>query len=486
LAGAAIGASRFTAISYAKIAGANDKIRVGVIGFNGRGNAHIDAWRSIDGVELVALCEADEAVLNRGYSRVMKNEPATRPAASAPNVAAPRISKYRDVRKLLDDKEIDAISIATPNHWHSLMTVWGCQAGKDVYVEKPVSHDVWEGRQSVAAARKYSRIVQTGTQNRSNSAIAAAIDFLQKGNLGKIILGRALVYNRRGSIGKVAATPPVPAGIDLDLWCGPSPLEAPHREHFHYDWHWFWQTGNGEIGNNAIHEIDIVRWAMKNTELSSSVISVGGRFGYVDDAQTPNTQFAVHRFADRSLMVMEIRGLPSKPNSPKQDTYKGQDVGFVIECENGYLSGAAAYDNKDKLIQNFGGKEAKNTMQQDHFANFIEAVRSRKPADLHADIEQGHLSSALCHTPNISYRLGKPKAPDEIAAAVKNDPAASDALARLEEHLAINEVDVKLDMATLGMPLKMDPKTERFPDNPAANTMLKRVYRPPFVLPDEV
>jgi predicted dehydrogenase len=482
---AALGLTRFTALSYGKIVGSNDKIRMGVIGFNGRGNSHIDAWRRIKGVELVAICDADETVLNKGYDRIMKAAPAAAKAAE-PKAEAPRVEKYHDLRKLLDNKDIDGISTATPNHWHSLITVWGCQAGKDVYVEKPVSHDVWEGRKSVEAARKYSRIVQTGTQNRSNVAVHDAVEWVKAGNLGKIQIGRALVYNRRGSIGQVSATPPIPQGVNLDLWCGPSPLEAPHRKNFHYDWHWFWQTGNGEIGNNSIHEIDIVRWALGKQTLSPSVISVGGRFGYTDDAETPNTQFAIHNYGD-VLMVMEIRGLPAKAGIAKLDTYRTQSIGWVIECENGYLAGTTAYDKDDKMIRKFEADgEAKKRMQQDHFANFIDAVRSRKVADLHADIEQGHLSSALCHTPNISYRLGRKADPEAIREAVKADPAALDAFERVKTHLAANEVDISMDKAILGVPLKMDPKTEQFIDNPEANAMLKRVYRAPFVLPDSV
>ena len=484
-AAASSSVSRFTTLSYGKIIGSNSNIRVGVIGFNGRGNAHIDAFRRIDGVDLVALCDADETVLEKGYARLMKAQPVGNAGNDTPAVK-PRIEKYNDLRKLLDDKNIDAISTATPNHWHSLITVWGCQAGKDVYVEKPVSHDIWEGRQSVEAARKYSRIVQAGTQNRSNPAVKEAVEWVQKGNLGKILIGRAVIYNRRSTIGKVAATPAIPKGVDLDLWCGPSPLEAPHRKNFHYDWHWFWQTGNGEIANNGIHEIDIVRWAMDKHTLSSNILSVGGRFGYDDDGQTPNTQFAIHNYGD-ALMIMEVRGLPTKPGSPKVDNYKDQGVGWVIECENGYLAGTVAYDKKDEVIRKFDdGDAGKKRMQQDHFTNFIEAVRSRKSSDLHAEIEEGHLSTSLCHTPNISYLLGKKSDPESIKDAVKTDRAALDTFERFAAHLAVNEVDLSMDKAVLGVPLKMDPKTERFIDNEAANGLLKRVYRSPFVVPERV
>jgi predicted dehydrogenase len=482
---AAAAVSRFSALSYGKIVGSNGNIRVGVIGFNGRGNAHIDAYRKIDGVELVALCDADETVLEKGYARVTKGQSLRAPEPE-PTASAPRIQKYNDLRKLLDNKDVDVISTATPNHWHSLITVWSCQAGKDVYVEKPVSHDIWEGRKSVEAARKYSRIVQAGTQNRSNPVVREAVEWVKKGNLGKILIGRAVIYNRRSSIGKVAAAPAIPPGVNLDLWCGPSPLEAPRREHFHYDWHWFWETGNGEIANNGVHEIDIVRWAMDKNTLSNNVLSVGGRFGYDDDGQTPNTQFAIHDYGD-SLMIMEVRGLPSKPGNPKVDTYKTQGVGWVLECENGYLAGTTAYDKKDVAIRKFEADgEGKKRMQQDHFANFIDAVRSRKASDLHADIEDGHLSTSLCHMPNISYRLGRKCDPEAIKAAVKSDPAALETFERFAQHLASNEIDLSIDKAVLGLPLTMDPKTERFIDNEAGNRMLKRVYRAAFRVPESV
>jgi predicted dehydrogenase len=490
-AAAAIGVSRFSALSYGQIAGSNEAIRVGVIGFNGRGNTHINAYLRMKDVRLVGLCDADEAVLNKGYARVMQGNPKGAAADGAASAARPqRIDKYGDLRKLIDNKAIDVISTATPNHWHSLITVWGCQAGKDVYVEKPISHNVWEGRQAVLAARKYNRIVQAGTQARSNVACQESIAWMKAGNLGKVTIAYGLNYKRRGSIGKVAATPPVPQSINLDLWCGPSPLEAPRRQRFHYDWHWVWPTGNGDIGNTGIHQMDVARWAIGKRELSSTILSVGGRFGYDDDGQTPNTQFAMHNFGD-ILLIFDVRGLPTKPGSAKMDTYKGLTTGQVIHCENGYLAsttqtGTIAYDKKDVLIRKFASQESRGTVEFDHFDNFIAAVRSRKVADLHADIEEGHLSSALCHTANVSYLLGRQADPQAIREAVKSDPSALDTFEKFKAHLAINEIDISMDKAILGMPLKMDPKTERFIDNEAANAMLKRVYRAPFVVPETV
>ena len=507
---AALGLSKFTALSYGSIVGSNEAVRMGVIGFNGRGISHIGAWSNIKGVRLVALCDADSAVLEKTYAKAMKGDfinrkvsPTTHPT-TAPSLGAEvktepapkvgKIEKYGDLRKLLDNKDIDAVSTATPNHWHSLVTVWACQAGKDVYVEKPISHEIWEGRQSVLAARKYNRIVQAGTQSRSSQTLRKAIDWLHAGNLGKIQVAHGLCYKRRGSIGLVTEAElakTVPATVDLDLWCGPSPKEIPHRKHLHYDWHWFWQTGNGDIGNQGIHQMDVARWALGKHELSSRILSVGGRFGYEDDGETPNTQFAIHDFGDQ-LLIFEVQGLPSKPGSPKMGNLKGQGIGHVVYCEGGYLAGTVAYDKDGKEVKDFSDKSVKvdkngvpeEKFEGDHFANFIKGVRSRKIADLHADIEEGHLSSALCHTSNISYRLGHKADPNAIREAVKSDPQTLDTFERFKAHLAINEVDISMDKAVLGVPLKMDIKAERFVDNDEANQMLRRDYRAPFVVPE--
>ena len=505
-AAAAVGLSRFTAKSYGQIIGSNEDIRIGVIGFNGRGKSHIDAWSRLKGVRLTALCDADEKVLNKRYDEVMRGDsihksksPTTQPTALSsksssqpttfPSVAQGPVEKYSDLRKLLDNKDIDAISTATPNHWHALITVWGCQAGKDVYVEKPTCHNVWEGRQAVEAARKYNRIVQAGTQSRSSHTLKNAIDWIQAGNLGKINVAHGLCYKRRGSIGKVESTPPPPASVDLDLWCGPSPKEAPHRKQFHYDWHWFWQTGNGDIGNQGIHQMDVARWALGKDSVSPSILSVGGRFGYDDDGQTANTQFAIHDYGD-AMLIFEVQGLPKKPGSPKMGSFNGQSVGHVVFCDDGYLAGLVAYDNDHKEIKTFDAKSAKGSIEDrfegDHFANFIQAVRSRKTSDLHADIEKGYLSSALCHTSNISYRMGQKASPEAIREAVNSDSETLNTYERFKKHLAINKVDIALDKASLGVPLKMDVKTERFIGNDKANEMLTRQYRAPFVVPEHV
>jgi predicted dehydrogenase len=395
---------------------------------------------------------------------------------------------YTDLRKLLENPETDAVSIATPNHWHALAAIWAIQAGKDVYVEKPVSHEVWEGRQLVAAARHYQRIVQTGTQSRSSLAIAQAIRWLKEGNLGKIHCARALCYKRRRSIGKVDGPQPIPPSIDYNLWCGPAPNGPLRRQHLHYDWHWVWPTGNGDIGNQGIHQMDLARWILGETALSPRVLSLGGRLGYQDDGTTPNTQIALHDYPSAPL-IFEVRGLPADTTDQKMDTYHGASIAALAECEGGVL--VIPDDANSARVEDKDGKEIKSFPTcsdhgADHFANFIAAVRSRNPADLKADILEGHLSSALCHTANISYRLGHPRTPEEIRQAVKAEPGLADALGRMERHLAVNLVDLRKSPATLGEVLRMDPEKERFIGNGAANALLTRKYREPFVVPQRV
>jgi predicted dehydrogenase len=456
----------FPARLWAAAPGANGDIRVAVAGFGGRGKSHIGAFSNMRGVRLVALCDVDREILERQAEQFRKrNQP---------------IETCTDVRKLLDDKDIDVITTATPNHWHALITVWACQAGKDVYVEKPVSHNVWEGRQAVLAARRHGRIVQSGTQSRSNEALQEALAWVRAGNLGRINIARGLCYKRRQSIGKVEGPQPIPPSIDYELWCGPAPKGPLMRKRLHYDWHWVWPTGNGDLGNQGIHQMDVARWALGKPALPPKVLSIGGRLGYVDDGETANTQMVVHDYGD-VLLIFEVRGLPAKTGADAMDQYRGQGVGHVIECEGGYLAGTTAYDKDGKEVQKFRGKG-----EEDHFANFIKAVRSRKVEDLNADILEGHLSSALCHTGNISYRLGQEAQPDEIQATLKGDNAALETLARMEEHLAANGVDLKQSKLTIGPVLKMDPKKERFIGNNKANRLLTRNYRVPFVVPKKV
>src|SRR5580698_6204625 len=276
----------------------NEKLHVAMVGVNGRGMDHMH-WmlRPSSDVEIVAIVDVDEKV---GKSRVDFVE---KHAHKAP-------AYYRDLRKMLEDPSIDIVSIATPNHWHSLAAIWAIQAGKDVYVEKPVSHNVSEGRRLVQAARKHNRIVQAGMQSRSLSGAKAAIEFIRSGQIGDVKLARGLCYKNRGSIGP-AGNYEVPKSVDYNLWLGPAPEKPLTRKSLHYDWHWIWDYGNGDLGNQGIHEMDKARWGLNKAEMPKSVISIGGRFGYVDDGETANTQLCVFDYGDAEL-IFEVRGLPTQ------------------------------------------------------------------------------------------------------------------------------------------------------------------------------
>ncbi|MHC4571636.1 MAG: Gfo/Idh/MocA family oxidoreductase [Planctomycetota bacterium] len=464
------------ATAWSKVVGANDDIRVAVVGFRSQGAGHIERFHNLQGVRVVALCDADKAILDREVKKFKdRNE---------------KVDAYTDVRKLLDKKNIDAIVTATPNHWHSLLTIWACQAGKDVYVEKPVSHNIWEGRKMVEAARRYKRIVQTGTQKRSDEGVQEAFKYIQKGELGKIVVARGFCYKPRKSIGKVDGPQPIPESVDYDLWTGPAPLAPLMRKNLHYDWHWVWATGNGDIGNQGIHEMDLCRWALGQTKLAPRVMSIGGRFGYDDDAETANTQIAILDYEPAPL-IFEVRGLPKRRDDSAMDNYRGVRIGIVIECEHGYFAGGEgggwAYDNDGNKIKQFKGDGGSK-----HHANFIEAVRSRKVSDLNADIIEGHISSALCHMGNISHRIGQLSSPDEIKEAIKAEPQAAETFERFRKHLFANWVDISKTRAVLGPWLQMNPRKEKFIGDGRfgitqwANQLLTRRYREPFVVPEKV
>jgi len=461
---------RFFPALTARAGGANDEVRFAVVGFNQRGTSHIGGFSKIKGTRLVALCDVDRDVLDREVKKCQ--------------TSGNSVEGYSDVRKLLENPNIDVVTFATPNHWHSLGSIWAVQAGKDVYVEKPVSHNVWEGRQLVSAARKHGRLVQAGTQSRSRGDIREAIQWTQEGHIGKLLRARGLCYKRRPTIGKVSEPQPTPESVDYDLWCGPAPKEPLMRKKLHYDWHWVWPTGNGDLGNQGVHQVDVARWVLGEAALSPRVLSIGGRLGYDDDGTTPNTLIVFHDYPAAPL-IFEVRGLPSASDSTKMDKYRGASIGVVADFEGGSLvipdSGAVNIVDKD-------GAEIKKFSKgsRDHFGNFIEAVRSRKQSDLNADILEGHISSALCHTANISYRLGKKRTPEQIRGAIRSNKDMDETFGRMEQHLAANMVDLRKTPATIGAVLKMDPQAERFVGSRAANNLLTRKYRAPFVVPEKV
>ncbi len=457
--------------------GAAEDIRVAVIGCGsavgngGKGRYHIKNFLKMKGVRLVALCDPDEAHLNREIAGLSK--------------AGLKADGYRDFRKLLEKKDIDAVCIAAPNHWHSLMTIMAVQAGKDVYVEKPLSHNVWEGSKAVEAARKYKRLVQHGTQSRSETGTREAIEYIKAGNLGRILTVRGICYKPRNSIGKVTGPQKPPETVDMDLWTGPAPLKPLMRTNLHYDWHWFWDTGNGEIGNQGVHQMDLARWALGANSMPRRALSIGGRFGYEDDAETPNTQIVFFDY-EKAPLIFEVRGLSRQKGMTAMDYYRSTSIGFIVECEGGYFSGNNGgwfYDNKDNRIRQVKGGGAEN-----HPENFIEAVRSRRREDLKADVLDAHLSSALCHIGNISHRLGKDADIAAIMESIKGRKAFDETFERLQKHLAAHEIDLKKARPTLGALLELDPANERFTGDLAekANQMLTRDYRAPFVVPEKV
>jgi predicted dehydrogenase len=462
---------QFLGYSSAALAGAalaptaaaspNETLRIAVVGVRGRGLQHVEGLLAQKNLEIAAICDVNSNIIDKAM-KMIEAKQGKKPVF------------VQDFRKLVEDKSLDAVSIATSNHTHALLAIWGMQAGKHVYVEKPVSHNIWEGRKIVEAARKYGKICQTGTQSRSYKGFQEAIKFLQEGKLGKLKVARALCYNPRPSIGHTEDEA-VPAGIDYDLWLGPAPERPFNKTRFFYNWHWFWDYGNGDLGNQGVHQLDILRWGIGRNDLPKKVVAVGGRFGVQDDGETPNSMVVSWEWADGPQMIFELRGLETQP-------YKDVKVGCVFQCADGVLSfnraEATAFSKSGEVIQKFTG-------QGDHFANFLDAVRSNKPTDLAADIEQGHISAAICHLGNISYRLGGLYAMYKVRPFGDNEDAA-DTFDRFKDHMAANDVQPEQTQVTVGKTLTVDAKAERFVDDPEADKLLTREYRKPFVVPDKV
>jgi predicted dehydrogenase len=400
---------------------APDKIRIAVLGVNGRGKDHIAGFMNLPDAEVVTLCDPDSDLLEKRAT-----EFATR-YGKKPSTEA-------DMRKVFDNKNIDAVSVATPNHWHSLAAIWACQAGKDVYVEKPGSHSIWEGRKLVEAAHKYNRIVQHGVQLRSSEALQEAVAHLRKGVIGNVYMARGLVYRWRPSIGKKQPEA-APAGFNYDLWTGPAAVRPFSRSHVHYNWHWTWEYGNGDVGNQGTHETDMCMWGLGVDTLPSRVTSMGGKFLWDDDKETPEVITSTYLYPEQKKMIQfEVRHWMT-------NTEEGVGVGNIFYGSEGYML-VKGYDTYETYL---GQKREKGPARKaggDHYANFIKAVRSRKTSDQNGPVETAHLSSGLAHMGNIAYRLERQ--------------------------------------------LTFDPKTERFIGDKQANFLLKRKYRAPYVVPEKV
>jgi predicted dehydrogenase len=436
----------------------NDAIGVAILGCGIRGQQHAQELGRLSGCNILAVCDPDRDRVNSLADQVAQRGN-RRPKA------------VRDLRRIMDDPSVHAVFVATCNHWHALAAIWAMEAGKDVYVEKPVSHNIREGRRIVEVSRKTGRICQAGTQRRSNGPLAAAVAYIRQGKLGDVTLAKSIHYERRDSIGGPGKYP-IPPQVDYNLWAGPAPKSPLTRPRFHYDWHWFWETGNGELGNNNIHMVDVCRWGLGVTGLGRSVLSFGGRLGYVDAGQTPNTLVVIHEF-DGKTIIQETRGLKSEA------FFKKLAGGSIFYGTEGLIAESSLFDHDGNLVRTFTGTG------QNHFANFLKAVRNRKRADQTADILEGHQSTALCHAGNISYRVGRPATIHEIEeqfAAAKVHSVAMETIGRLRKHLSANAVNLEKTPLTLGARLHVDPEREAFLANDKANALLSREYRQPFVV----
>jgi predicted dehydrogenase len=430
---------RYFLMSSAAVAGAgrnlaspNDTVRVACIGVRGQGRSHISAYLKMSNVEIAAICDVDESILD---SRLKMVEDAGKK----------KPARFTDYRKLLEDKSIDAISIATPNHTHALITIAGCQAGKDVYVEKPCSHNIFEARQMVKAAEKYNRIVQHGTNSRSTEGLREAVQKLEEGVIGDVYMSRGLCFKWRDTIKREPDQKP-PEGVHYDLWLGPAPARPFSKNRWHYNWHWNWDYGNGDLGNQGIHEMDICRWGL-NVKHPVRVSAMGGHYMFDDDQQTPNTLVATFDFDEggkKKLLVFEVRHWISNHEAGIGEGRKKKDfntIGNIFYGSKGYMAidGYATY-------KTFLGKEQapgpEKSAGGSNWENFIKAVRSRNRGDLNAWIEEGALSTELMHLANISYRLGRT--------------------------------------------LQFDAKTLSIKGDAEANRMFTRNYRAPFVVPQKV
>lgn len=461
-------------------------LQVAIVGAGDRGRVHIDEFLIHPDTEISYIVDADERIGRQRAEMVAKRQGRT-----------PKVTQ--DMREAFADKSVNIVGIATPNHWHSLAAILAMQAGKDVYVEKPVSHNVSEGRRMAETARKHNRICQAGTQCRSMKGTVDAVEWVRSGKIGEVKLARGICYRPRGSIGPKGEYQ-VPSNVNYDLWCGPARTLPLTRKNFHYDWHWQREWGNGDMGNQGPHQMDIARWGLGLDRLADSAIAFGGRLGYEDAGDVANTEVGIFEFGDKTI-VFEVRGL-------KTDPFRGARVGVVFYGSEGYVvtteyHQAAAFDPSGNLVKRFQGgtlNESSTTvgfgpsdrlvMRPDngrgHFNNFVDAVKARDPKLLRAEILEGHLSCAHSHLANVSYYLGQSASPDEIRktlAGLKTNENVSECFDRMDKYLAANGVDLAKTPLVLGPMLKIDSKQETILDNPAACALLTRNYRAPFLMP---
>ena len=444
-AAVSLGLTAMSAKSYSRIPGANERINLAVIGLRGRGRQLMDDFSKLyaNGVSINTVCDVDSQFLDPSVSLVAENQDGHKPATA------------RDMRRVFEDPEIDAVVVATPNHWHALASIWAVQAGKHVYVEKPSSHNIWEGRKMVEAARKYGRIVQVGFQNRSISNVMQAMAFLHEGGIGDVFMARGTCFKPRDSFG-IAPDGEAPPSLDYDMWLGPCSYRPYNEKRGHYNWHWHWNTGNGDTGNQGPHQFDIARWGLNKKVHPVKVQSMGGIFGISPrecSQETPNTQTSVFEYADGKILEFETRGRFTNAEAPL-----GVKIGNIFYGSEGWLevngSKWKAYRERESEPFAGSGMDAEGAAvggdpsfraapgSAGHYANFIDAVRSGNPGDLNCDILEGHMSSVLPHLGNIAYRVGET--------------------------------------------LEFNGEFEKFIDNQEANMLLSRKYRYPYIVPTEV
>jgi predicted dehydrogenase len=483
----AAGAGLMAAPAIIRGQNSNDKIGVAVIGAGGRGGSHVQAWVADSRTNITVIVDVDP---KNGTSRCdyVEGKQGFRPIL------------VKDMREALDHPNVDVISTATPNHWHALCGVWAMQAGKDAYIEKPICHNVWEGAALVAAAKKYNRMCQVGTQCRSSSAVQGAVDFIAAGGIGEVKLARGLCYKRRKSIGAKGSYD-IPDAIDFNLWSGPAQYTDPKltRGRFHYDWHWQRLYGNGDLGNQGPHQTDVARWGLGLDRHPNTIVSYGGRLGYqaeqknegyVDAGDTANTEVSIYDYGDKCI-VFETRGLGVDDSDDQElntlfQSNKGNKIGVVFYGSEGYVvqrtyADCVAYDKKMNVIKEFKGGG-------DHFGNFLDAVTSRDAKVLNADARCGHLSAGVSHLGNISFYLGEKNNTSIAEAAeqlsqIKSLDDNSETLDRTVKHLQKNGVDLDKYPLAIGPVLKFDPEKEVFLNNDDANKLLTRDYREGFVCP---
>jgi predicted dehydrogenase len=443
-------------------------VRIAIVGLHGKGKHHLADLQQVAGARITAICDCDSRELEEHGAALKKEDIDHR--------------SYTDYRKLCEDKEVDGIIIATPNHTHTLIALTAISAGKHVYVEKPVSHNLVEGRMLVDAAARHPKIIIThGMQRRSDQGWADALAWLKEGHLGKVTLSRGLNYKTRKSIDLITEARSLPKGVDYNLWAGPRSMSPVMRRQFHYDWHWQWAYGNGDIGNQGPHQLDVARWMLDQQQLPTRVMSLGQRWGYKDNGETPNNQLAFFQFAQGAPLLFDNRGLPAKDmNWEYEPAYKGIRIGNIIHAEKGYIAESKAFDTEGNTLHKFNLREGGQ-----HLQNWIDAIQTGKLVSENQHILQGHLSAALVHVANISFRLGTMLKPAEVKERLQGDALALETLHDFETNLNANSIDVSVDNAIVGPWLSLDPTTERFTGEFAAeaNQLHEEEYRSEFQLP---